>query len=308
MECWDYRIFSDDTAVDALDELMKSRNLLEDLETYLDNVLAVSDDYIEYAAGEYGLVAAALVDVIQNGVSWELLTDVLTERDGEYVELVERLEKLNAFFLSEKAVHVIEAVEGENSELREMWEERKEGYPKWLENLHTIRERIQNNKNMPAEIRKIYTEQKMDEEAFFRMMDLLDWEQEGNDGKVLEPLVAYLAEWPDEVISAFDNKMAELLYALDSRAMAMRIYGTDQHFSGDDFLYIRCIALVNGQEFYQQVRDGKRTLRPDMEFESVLYVPVWAWARKHGEEPDAYPYLTVVSYETGSNRAQWGGE
>ncbi len=102
MECWDYRIFSDDTAVDALDELMKSRNLLEDLETYLDNVLAVSDDYIEYAAGEYGLVAAALVDVIQNGVNWELLTDVLTERDGEYVELVERLEKLNAFFCRRK--------------------------------------------------------------------------------------------------------------------------------------------------------------------------------------------------------------
>ena len=68
---------------------------------------------------------------------------------------------------------MIEAVKGENSELREMGKERKEGYPKWLENLHTIRERIQNNKNMAWKSGRFIQEQKMDEEAFFRMMDLL---------------------------------------------------------------------------------------------------------------------------------------
>ncbi len=305
MGCWNYRIFCDDVAMDALDELLNSRDYLKELEEYLNRVLTETEDMIPYDTCQYGLVAAALVDVIQNGVNWDLLTDVLMETDDVCSRMVEKMGTLNAWFLCEKAIRVIEAVEGENSELREMWEENQDAYPRWRENLDVIRERIRNNHNLPDEVKTIYMEKKMRDEDFFRMTDMLDWDQEGNDDLVLEPLIAYLAKWPDEVITAFDDRMAKLLYDLDSRKRAKRIYGTDEHFSGDDFLYIRCVALVNGADFYEQVLNGERELSSHIEFEAILYVPAKAWARKYGKEPDAYPYVTDVSYETGSNRENW---
>lgn len=305
MGCWDYRIFGDDVALDAVAELLARRDYRNMLEAYLDSALAEADDYLEYDTCVYGLVAAALVDAVQNGVDWNLLTDVLTEKDNEYVRLLQELEAVDVWLLSEKADRVLEAVEGDNSELRALWEENRTLYPLWLENLHAIRGRIRSNENLPEEIQRIHREKAMCDADFFRLTDLLDWDQEGEDERVLEPLIAYLAKCPEEVIIAFDDRMAKLLYDLDSAELARRIYGTDGHFSGDEFLYIRCVALVNGADFYYQVRDGRRELGNDLGFEAILYVPAMAWARKYGKELQVYSHMTDVSYETGSNREKW---
>jgi len=42
-----------------------------------------------------------------------------------------------------------------------------------------------------------------------------------------------------------------------------------------------------------------------MEFESLLYVPAEAWARKHIKHSSQYPHFPEPSYETGSNRELW---
>lgn len=161
---------------------------------------------------------------------------------------------------------------------------------------------------LPPAIYYIYQNRSMHDLDFFAMTGCLDWSRQGNDDLVLEPLIAYLAKWPDEVIYVFEDKMAELLYKLDRPEIARRAYRTDRHFSGDDFLYVRCAALVNGRAYYNKILDGRKKLNKDMEFEALLYVPAKAWARKHHKNPSEYPHMANPCYETGSNEGCWRKE
>lgn len=65
-------------------------------------------------------------------------------------------------------------------------------------------------------LQSIIKKGQMSDSAFFQLTDLLDWRNRGNNQAVLEPLISFLAEAGDEVIFAFDDKMVELLYALDT--------------------------------------------------------------------------------------------
>lgn len=159
------------------------------------------------------------------------------------------------------------------------------------------------DKQLPPAIQKIYEEHNMHDYDFFAMLNALDWSKQGNDDLVLEPLIDYLAEWPDEVIFTFENKMAELLYAIDDPALAKDLYESE-YFSADEFLYVRCVALINGRAYYRAVLNKKKKLHK-MEFEALLYVPAKAWARKHQKDPNQYPHFPEPSYETGSNRELW---
>ena len=71
-------------------------------------------------------------------------------------------------------------------------------------------------KYLPPVIEKMYREKSLDDLDFFAMTNCLDWSQQGDDDLVLEPLIQYLSQWPDEVIFVFEDKMAELLHKLDS--------------------------------------------------------------------------------------------
>lgn len=161
---------------------------------------------------------------------------------------------------------------------------------------------------LPPAIWYIYNNKTMHDLDFFTMTGCLDWSQQGDDALVLEPLVQYLAKWPDEIIFIFEDKMAELLYRLDRPEVARRAYRTDRHFSGDDFLYARCVALVNGRAYYNKILDGRKKLDKDKEFEAILYAPAMAWARKHQKTPEEYPHTASPCYETGSNTDCWQEE
>lgn len=161
---------------------------------------------------------------------------------------------------------------------------------------------------LPPVIWKMYHEKSLHDLDFFSMTSVLDWSKQGDDDQVLEPLVQYLSKWPDEVIFVFENKMAELLHALDKPEIARRTYRSDRFFSGDDFLYARCVALINGRAFYNKILDGRKKLDKDMEFEAILYAPAKAWARKHDREMSEYPHIASPSYETGSNEDCWREE
>lgn len=158
--------------------------------------------------------------------------------------------------------------------------------------------------NLPPAIQKIFEEHTMHDYDFFAMLNILDWSKKGNDELVVKPLIEYLAQWPDEVIFTFENKMSELLYAIDNPIIAKELNKSDC-FSGDDFLYARCTALINGKAYYNAILNQKKKLRKNMEFEALLYIPAKAWAKKHQQDPSQYPHSPEPSYETGSNKELW---
>lgn len=157
----------------------------------------------------------------------------------------------------------------------------------------------------PIFIQAILYEKKMSAIDFFHLTDAyLDWEKEGDDIAVIEPLVALLATWGDDLIFAFHDRMAELLYSLDTQKIARDVYN-DSNFSADEFLYIRCAALINSKRFYNDIISGRKKLKDNLEFEAILYVPDFAWARLHNKSINEYPHTTKYCYETMSNIEGW---
>lgn len=135
MGCWDYMILCDDTALDALDELNS-----ENIEQFLDE--AINSDYLDYDVCEYGLVAAAIVDVALNGINYDILTGY---EDEEIEETVCIIEHSHAEKLRQKSIDAICAVKGKNSELFELMSENGEDnefYINWVNNLNKIIERL----------------------------------------------------------------------------------------------------------------------------------------------------------------------
>lgn len=140
---------------------------------------------------------------------------------------------------------------------------------------------------------------------FWETMELCDWEFEGDDDKVLASVIAYLAKQSDDVIFQFDDLMSELLYHLDTKKLADQCRKVSGYMSADGFLYSRCVALINGPGYYEKAKAGQRKDMWDMEFESLLYVPAYAWELKYGEMGEEYPHITPLSFETGSNEEGW---
>ena len=135
-------------------------------------------------------------------------------------------------------------------------------------------------------------------------MDICDWEAMGDDEKVLEPLIEYLSQQSVETIFSFDEIMAELLFELDTKKNFRKARRYYTH-SEDSFLYSRCCALINGEEYFEKAKAGKVRDLWQMEFEAILGVPENAWEKKYGKDSSNYPYLTTKSYETGSNADGW---
>ena len=150
-------------------------------------------------------------------------------------------------------------------------------------------------------------EKEQDKYSFFwNVMDLCDWKYEGEDDKVLEPVILYLSKQDDELIFLFEDVMTELLYNLDTKVNYERCKEISGQDSDDLFLYSRCVALLNGRDYYQScLENGFPDELWNMEFESLLYVPEEAWGRKHGSDSAEYSHMPPLSYETGSNEEGW---
>lgn len=140
---------------------------------------------------------------------------------------------------------------------------------------------------------------------FWNTMGLCNWDKAGNDDKVLKPVLQYLSQQDDAAIFEFDDLMSELLYGLDTKKLAGQCRKVDPKMCDDTFLYSRCAALINGPAYYEKVKQGKEKNVWTMEFESLLYVPMRAWALKHHSAVDNYDHVPPLSCETGSNRDGW---
>ncbi len=135
MGCWDYMIFCDDTALDALDELSS-----DNIEQFLDE--ALNEDYLDYDVCEYGLAAAAVVDAVLNGIDYDILTGF---EDEDMQRITDIIDTSAAEKLRKKSIDVIGIVKSEKSELFELMTEDgtdNEFYINWANNLNKIIERL----------------------------------------------------------------------------------------------------------------------------------------------------------------------
>ena len=146
----------------------------------------------------------------------------------------------------------------------------------------------------------------MDDATFWSLIDRLDWRREGDDDRVVAPVVKALRQMTLEEIESFEEILAQNLYALDGRAWAREIgdgwWGGEMQVSVDAFLYARCAVVANGRATYDRILGDPSAMLKDLEFEALLEIASTAWEKKTGEEPTI---MTSVSYETFSNEAGW---
>lgn len=143
----------------------------------------------------------------------------------------------------------------------------------------------------------------MNEEQFWKIIEQFDWEQEGEDEAVIEPAFNTLVSLGEKEIIEFEEILAKKLYELDRRDIAKACYNVDdKHFSGDDFLYSRCVVVANGKEIFDEVISNPDEMPSEMEFESLLYLGPRAYEELTGEE---LVQVTKYSYETLSNTEGW---
>ena len=145
----------------------------------------------------------------------------------------------------------------------------------------------------------------MNEKEFWKILDKLDWNNEGDDDLVLKPVIKYRSKLKDEEIFAFHEIMSKLLFNIDGKAWAKDIYKDFSNYSDDDFLYTRCVAIVNGEKYYNSIKNRKKKLNQDLEFESILYVPEEACNLKHKDDLNEYEYIPKYNYESRSNIDLW---
>jgi hypothetical protein len=149
----------------------------------------------------------------------------------------------------------------------------------------------------------------MDDETFWGLIEQLDWSHEGDDEKVVAPLVRALSDMPDRDIAGFADHLARRLFALDGRAWARASgatiwWGEPDQLSVDAFLYARLAVVASGREGYEAVLADPTQMPKDREFESLLYVASQAYERKTGLDDDG-SLDSPVSFETFANQEGW---
>lgn len=152
---------------------------------------------------------------------------------------------------------------------------------------------------------------------FWEIIDSIDHEYGGDSEAVLSSLVRHLKTCEDEYIFAFEDKLSELMYSLDGKAWADRLF-KGEPFAEELFLCARCAAIAQGMNHYSQVVGHRAELTADNIYEykgryygiadGLLTAASDAWARKHLMEVDKYPHTPKYPMKSHSNKAMWGEE
>lgn len=141
MGAWNYQIFCNDDTCDAMCDIMESEDLYGTLKSFLDEAIEASDEYIEVDVAGFGLVASAVIDSIINEPAYDILFE---SESSEYSEFFKKHEdkKKELDALRSDAVKVLDIILGEESEMRELWEENEELYPLWKNTILKLKERL----------------------------------------------------------------------------------------------------------------------------------------------------------------------
>jgi len=147
----------------------------------------------------------------------------------------------------------------------------------------------------------------MNEEKFWKIIDLLDWSDHNSGNEVIMPAVIELSKYEISDILLFQNELSKKLYTLDQKIFAQNIgknsFSNNRYFSADLFLYIRACVIANGKATYQEVLNNPTEMPKDADFEDLLYIASKAYSLKTGGE--TLNFMPEVSYETFSNQKGW---
>jgi Protein of unknown function (DUF4240) len=143
----------------------------------------------------------------------------------------------------------------------------------------------------------------MDDTVFWSLIDAFDWSKTGNDDAVMEPAIASLADMSESAIYAFSDILSHKLWLLDTEAHARLLIANhpEGYLSVDEFLYIRCCVVANGQSVFEDILQHPEKM-PDLTFEGLLNLADLAYSRKTGREMD---HIAAYNYETYSNENGW---
>jgi hypothetical protein len=133
MGAWGIGIFDDDTAMDFLNELTDSKDPLKLMKSALEGARAAK--YLEYDGGQGALVASAINYTLLNGTQHAVGLDELDTFVAKY-------KGIDVSSLKSVAGAAVRQVLSEGSELRELWAENVDDYPKWRENLESLAGRL----------------------------------------------------------------------------------------------------------------------------------------------------------------------
>ncbi len=141
------------------------------------------------------------------------------------------------------------------------------------------------------------------EEQFWQLIDLFDWKQKKR-AAIIQPAVDALSKMPVSAIYLFEDSLSEKLFNIDTKqhAAAYMKQQTDDYFSVDDFLYVRCAVVAEGKSYYENIAENPSALQADIDFEHILSIAAEAYNRKTGR---AFEYSPLYNYETKSNIAKW---
>ncbi len=152
-----------------------------------------------------------------------------------------------------------------------------------------------------------YPPSTLSENDFWQLLNLLDWQEQGNDAAVIAPVVEELSKRDIQDIFQFAEILADKLYLLDGEEYAKEI-GTDAYlgnkgiFAKNWFLYVRCCAVANGHDYYSSVLVDPKRIPKDTEFQALLTIAPQAYKIKTGKR---FNYITQHNYETFSNKSLW---
>lgn len=157
-----------------------------------------------------------------------------------------------------------------------------------------------------VEIRVSEKKQKQElfsEAEFWHIINALDWSK--TDAKeILAPAAQQLANMPVVNIYLFADKLSEKLYQLDTKAYGSAYLANEEedYLSVDDFLYVRCAVVAEGQNYFEHILKTPNELNKDLAFEPLLSLADDAYTLKTGKSFDYHP---TFNYETYSNKAGW---
>ncbi|SFV36831.1 DUF4240 domain-containing protein [Hyphomicrobium facile] len=142
-------------------------------------------------------------------------------------------------------------------------------------------------------------------EEFWSLIEKVDHDSlrmgEGFDRQAVAPLALALSSHSKEDLEAFEERMAQVLYALDGRRFAE---AAGMNGSSDSFLYARAYVVANGKDYYERVLRDPSLMPKSVEqwCEPLIFVARDVWRARTGRDLN---YAASVSFETGSNKSQW---
>jgi hypothetical protein len=138
---------------------------------------------------------------------------------------------------------------------------------------------------------------------FWGIINLLDWKKKKRDS-IIAPAIEALSKMPISNIYLFQDFLSEKLFQLDTRLHGDAYLKKDggEYLSVDDFLYVRCAVIAEGQEYYENVLRNSDEMPCEIDFEHLLSIAEGAYLKKTKKE---FSYFPTHNYETGSNKIAW---